>query len=153
MYLRLLIKFSKQFLTSAPMLQFVMRLLALPPMGSSLCQVMPTASCSLYARGAAIVAGACTNTEASQRKPELPGRNDSCDAGPPTPCHLLERGSFPGRDSTVHPAAAHPKYVLCIALRALGACPPAHPSDYRFQSVPRDTTAVGLNTLHVQYSR
>lgn len=34
-------------------------------MGSSLCQVMLTALCSLYARGATTVPGACTNTEAS----------------------------------------------------------------------------------------
>lgn len=137
-----------------------MRPLALLSMGSSLCQVMPTASSSLYAGAATIVPGACTNTEASLSA----NRNSWAEMSTVTQVlHFLvacwRGGPYPDRKSTVHPAAdfrlrpAASKHVLCPALGALGACAAAHPSDSRFQPVPRATAAAGLHATHASYNR
>lgn len=83
-----------------------MRLLALLSMGSSLCQVMPTASSCLYAGAATVVPGACTNTEASLNA----NRNSWAEMSTAMQVlHFLvacwRRGPFPDRKSTVRPAA------------------------------------------------
>ena len=59
-------------------------------------QIYCNVCCFLSDRGAIVVPRACANTEALQCPLEFMGRSVSNGKDFPFPCHLAERGSFPG---------------------------------------------------------
>lgn len=162
MYLHLLIKVSKQFFTSAlvlynllcgcwPFYPWVPACAKSCPLLRAVCMLEQL---PLYQELAQTQRHHLTQTGTRGQKCQL--RCRSFISLSPVGDGVLSRTGSPQcvrlRTSGCGLPAAS-KRVLCPGLGALGACAAAHPSDSRFQPVPRATAAAGLHATHAPYNR